>query len=123
MVGSNRLLVSNEKLSMQNLDDRLASYLEKVHALEVAKGDMKVKIHDWYQKQRPSPPATTATTTRPSGSCGTRFLVPPLRTPRLSYRLTMPIWLWMTSVPSLRWSRPCNMSMEAKINSLRRVLD
>lgn len=82
LAGSDGLLAGNEKLTMQNLNDRLASYLEKVRALEQANGDLEVKIRDWYQKQGPGLPATTATTSRPSRTCGTRFSVPPLRTPR-----------------------------------------
>ncbi|KAM4622530.1 keratin, type I cytoskeletal 19-like [Discoglossus pictus] len=51
---SDGLFDVNEKETMQHLNGRLASYLDKVHSLEQENSQLERNIHEWYDRNQPN---------------------------------------------------------------------
>ncbi|XP_032472448.1 keratin, type I cytoskeletal 15 [Phocoena sinus] len=122
--GGGGLLSGNEKLTMQNLNDRLASYLEKVRALEEANADLEVKIRDWYQKQSPtSPEHDYSPYFKTIEELRDKILAATVDNSRVSLEIDNS--RLAADDFSLKYENELALrqSMEADINGLRRVLD
>ncbi|XP_036985598.2 keratin, type I cytoskeletal 19 [Artibeus jamaicensis] len=122
-VGSDGLLVGNEKLTMQNLNDRLASYLEKVRSLEAANGDLEVKIRDWYQKQGLGPARDYSHYYQTIGELRDKILGATIENSKIVLQIDNARLAADDFRTKFETEQALRQSVEADINGLRRVLD
>ncbi|XP_054314382.1 keratin, type I cytoskeletal 17-like [Pongo pygmaeus] len=121
--GVDGLLARGEKATMQHLNDRLASYLDKVRTLEEANTELEVKIRDWYQRQAPGPAHDYSQYYRTIEELQNK--VGPADVD--SQDLELQVRAAWAEVPDshgrfeTEWA--LRLSVEADINGLRRVLD
>ncbi|XP_038024663.1 keratin, type I cytoskeletal 19 [Anas acuta] len=121
--GGDGLLSGNEKTTMQNLNDRLASYLEKVRALEEANSDLETKIRDWYQKQGPSPARDYSPYHKTIEDLRDQILAATIDNSKIVLQIDNARLAADDFKTKFETEQALRMSVEADINGLRRVLD
>ncbi|NXK50931.1 K1C19 protein, partial [Chauna torquata] len=117
------LLSGNEKTTMQNLNDRLASYLEKVRALEVANSDLETKIRGWYQKQGPSPTRDYSPYYETIEDLRDKILAATIDNSKIVLQIDNARLAADDFKSKFETEQGLRMSVEADINGLRKVLD
>ncbi|XP_009864343.1 PREDICTED: keratin, type I cytoskeletal 19 isoform X1 [Apaloderma vittatum] len=121
--GGDGLLSGNEKATMQSLNERLASYLEKVRALEEANSDLETKIRDWYQKQGPSPARDYSNYYKTIEDLRDKILDATIDNAKIVLQIDNARLAADDFKTKFETEQALRMSVEADINGLRKVLD
>ncbi|NXO06382.1 K1C19 protein, partial [Oriolus oriolus] len=122
-LGGDGLLSGNEKATMQSLNDRLASYLGKVRALEEANSDLETKIRNWYQKQGPSPARDYSSYFKTIEDLRDKILDATIDNARIVLQIDNARLAADDFKTKFETEQGLRMSVEADISGLRRVLD
>ncbi|KFQ70248.1 Keratin, type I cytoskeletal 19, partial [Phaethon lepturus] len=117
------LLSGNEKITMQNLNERLASYLDKVRALEEANSDLETKIQDWYKKQGPGPARDYSPYTKTIEDLRDKILDATINNSKIVLQIDNARLAADDFKTKFETEQGLRMSVEADINGLRKVLD
>ncbi|XP_025926994.1 LOW QUALITY PROTEIN: keratin, type I cytoskeletal 14-like [Apteryx rowi] len=121
--GGEGILQAGEKATMQNLNDRLAAYLDKVRALEEANTDLEVKIREWYKKQAPGPDRDYSPYYRTIEELRSKVLVTTVDNANLLLQIDNARLTADDFRTKFETEQALRLSVEADINGLRRVLD
>ncbi|XP_019362091.1 PREDICTED: keratin, type I cytoskeletal 14-like isoform X2 [Gavialis gangeticus] len=122
-VGGDGILPAGEKETMQNLNDRLAAYLDKVRALEEANSELEIKIRDWYKKQGPGPDRDYSPYYRTIEDLRNKILSATVDNANLLLQIDNARLTADDFRTKFETEQALRLSVEADINGLRRVLD
>ncbi|KAF4787505.1 Keratin, type I cytoskeletal 14 [Turdus rufiventris] len=121
--GGDGILPAGEKETMQNLNDRLATYLDKVRALEEANTDLEVKIREWYKKQAPGPDRDYSPYYRTIEELRNKILAATVENANIVLQIDNARLAADDFRTKFESEQALRLSVEADINGLRRVLD
>ncbi|XP_032094053.1 keratin, type I cytoskeletal 14-like [Thamnophis elegans] len=123
MVSGDVLLNGGEKQTMQNLNDRLANYLDKVRALEEANTNLEIKINEWYQKQAPAPDCDYSHYFRTIEDLKSKILAATIDNAGVLLQIDNARLAADDFRTKFETEQALRMNVESDINGLRRVLD
>ncbi|XP_053121316.1 keratin, type I cytoskeletal 14-like [Hemicordylus capensis] len=123
VAGGDGILGGGEKETMQNLNDRLANYLDKVRQLEDANSELEIKIKEWYKKQGPGPDRDYSHYFRTIEDLRSKILAASVQNASILLQLDNAKLTADDFRTKLETEHALRMSVEADINGLRRVLD
>ncbi|XP_060112109.1 keratin, type I cytoskeletal 14-like isoform X2 [Heteronotia binoei] len=121
--GGDGLLAGGEKETMQNLNDRLAAYLDKVRALEEANTELEVKIREWHKKQGPGPDRDYSPYFRTIEDLQSKILAATISNASIVLQIDNARLAADDFRTKFETEQALRMNVEADINGLRRVLD
>nr|XP_056720759.1 keratin, type I cytoskeletal 14-like isoform X3 [Euleptes europaea] len=121
--GGDGLLSGGEKETMQNLNDRLATYLDKVRALEEANTELEVKIREWYKKQGPGPDRDYSPYFRTIEDLRSKILAASVQNASILLQIDNAKLTADDFRTKYENEATLRMNVESDINGLRRVLD
>ncbi|CAM2108796.1 unnamed protein product [Caretta caretta] len=108
---------------MQNLNDRLASYLDKVRTLEEANSELEIKIRDWYQRQGPGPASDYSPYYKTIEDLRDKILAATIDNSKIVLQIDNARLAADDFKTKYETEQALHMSVEADINGLKRVLD
>ncbi|XP_034991631.1 keratin, type I cytoskeletal 14 isoform X3 [Zootoca vivipara] len=121
--GGEGLLAGGEKETMQNLNDRLANYLDKVRALEEANTELEFKIKEWYKKQAPGPDRDYSPYFKTIEDLRSKILAASVQNASILLEIDNAKLAADDFRTKFETEQALRMSVESDINGLRRVLD
>uniref|UniRef100_A0A670JLT9 Keratin, type I cytoskeletal 14 n=1 Tax=Podarcis muralis TaxID=64176 RepID=A0A670JLT9_PODMU len=121
--GGEGLLAGGEKETMQNLNDRLANYLDKVRALEEANTELEFKIKEWYKKQAPGPDRDYSPYFKTIEDLRSKILAASVQNASILLQIDNAKLTADDFRTKFETEQAMRMNVEADINGLRRVLD
>ncbi|XP_030077854.1 keratin, type I cytoskeletal 19 isoform X2 [Microcaecilia unicolor] len=117
------VLFTNDKETMQNLNARLASYLEKVQSLEKANAELEEKIKKWHEERTPQNKRDYSKYEKIIADLHAQIANGRLNNARLTLQMDNAKLAAQDFKLKYETEQTLRMAIEADVNGLRKLLD